>query len=216
MAFALTPEPPIVEWLADIDGWIRTSVGFFAGRPVVLDLAAVKLSGSAIGHLISQLESRGVRVMGLEGVEPAHLSPGLPPILKGGRSIPVVPAREAQPAPVAAAPAIEASALVLDSAVRSGQSVMFAGGDVTVIGAIASGAEVIAGGSIHVYGPLRGRAIAGSGGNARGRIFCSSFEAELIAIDGYYQTSEDFDPEFRERPAHICLEGKTIKIVALD
>jgi septum site-determining protein MinC len=77
--------------------------------------------------------------------------------------------------------------------VRSGQSIFFPEGDVTIVGSVASGAEVVAGGSIHVYGTLRGRAMAGTAGNASARIFCSKLEAELIAIDGYYKTAEDME-----------------------
>jgi septum site-determining protein MinC len=69
MAFALAPEAPIADWLAELDIWIRSSSGFFVGRPVVLDLAGVKLSGAAVAHLVKELESRDVRIMGLEGVE---------------------------------------------------------------------------------------------------------------------------------------------------
>ena len=75
MAFALTPEPPIAEWLEELDGWLRGSSGFFAGRPVVLDLSAVTLTSAAISHLISELGTRGVRIMGLEGVAAEKLGP---------------------------------------------------------------------------------------------------------------------------------------------
>ena len=99
---------------------------------------------------------------------------------------------------------------------RSGQSVVFPYGDVTVLGAVSSGAEVVAGGSIHVYGTLRGRAMAGSMGNARARIFCSRNEAELIAIDGYYRTAEDMNASLRSRPAQCWLEDRVLSIAALD
>ena len=100
MAFALAPEPPIADWLEELDAWLRGSSGFFAGRPVVLDLSAVTLTTSAIGHLISELGTRGVRIMGLEGVAAEKLGPGLPPLVNGGRPAPVeaVSARS-EPAP---------------------------------------------------------------------------------------------------------------------
>ena len=68
MAFALTPEPPIADWLGELDAWLGSSPGFFAGRPVVLDLSAVTLTSSATAHLISELGTRGIRIMGLEGI----------------------------------------------------------------------------------------------------------------------------------------------------
>lgn len=217
MAFVLTPEPPIADWLSELDDWIRSSTGYFVGRPVVLDLSAVTLSGSGIAHLVSELSARDVRVMGLEATD-AELAPGLPPLLKGGRAVSNIEATastrdKAQPAP---AQRQEAAALVLDSPVRSGQSVLFPDGDVTVIGSIASGAEVMAGGSIHVYGTLRGRALAGAGGNRQARIFCSRIEAELLAVDGYYRTADEVDASLRGRRAQAWLDGDTLMIAALD
>src|SRR5882672_9023695 len=106
--------------------------------------------------------------------------------------------------------------LPLESPIRSGQSVTFPYGDITVLGSVSSGAEVVAGGSIHIYGALRGRAMAGSMGNARARIFCSRSEAELISIDGYYRTAEDMDARLRSRPAQCWLEDGVLSIAALD
>jgi septum site-determining protein MinC len=89
-------------------------------------------------------------------------------------------------------------------------------GDVIVMGSVASGAEVIAGGSIHIYGALRGRAIAGAAGNARARIFSRKFEAELIAIDGLYKTADDLGANHRGQPVQIALNGDAIIMTALD
>ena len=104
---------------------------------------------------------------------------------------------------------------MLEDPVRSGQSIVFPDGDVTVLGSVASGAEVVAGGSIHVYGTLRGRAMAGVGGNSKARIFCHKIEAELLAIDGYYRTAEDLNESLRNRPVQASLEGSTMVITAL-
>ncbi len=95
----------------------------------------------------------------------------------------------------AGAPTQDSNSLLIDQPVRSGQSIVFEKGDVTIVGSVASGAEVIAGGSIHVYGTLRGRAIAGLTGNNRARIFCRKLEAELLAIDGVYQTADDMSAD---------------------
>ena len=85
-----------------------------------------------------------------------------------------------------------------------------------VMGSISSGAEVVAGGSIHVYGAIRGRAMAGANGNASARIFCSKVEAELLAIDGYYCTAEDMDRSLLGRPAHAWLDGEALMMAALE
>ena len=217
MAFVLTPEPPIADWLSELDIWIKNSAGYFVGRPVVVNLTNVALSGAGIAHLVSELYGRDIRIMGLEGVDAAVLPPGLPPVLKGGRAVSNLEPVAAAPKPEPAQPqAKEPASLVLDAPVRSGQLVCFPEGDVTVVGSIASGAEVMAGGSIHVYGALRGRALAGTSGNGRARIFCSRIEAELLAIDGYYRTADELDPALHGRRAQAWLEGDGLKIAALD
>jgi len=224
MAFVLTPEPPIADWLSELDAWIQGSAGYFVGRPVVVNLSSAALSHNGIAHLLSELAAREIRIMGLEGVEADGLPPGLPPLLKGGRAVsnlePVAASEpksqtrgEAEPAP---ATPKEPPSLLLDAPVRSGQLVFFPEGDITVIGSISSGAEVVAGGSIHVYGALRGRALAGTSGNARARIFCSRIEAELLAIDGYYRTADELDPALLGKRAQAWLDGDGLKIAALD
>jgi septum site-determining protein MinC len=221
MAFVLAPVPPIASWLAELDKWSRTSPDFFVGRPIILDLAATPLPEPGISELITTLGERGIRIMGLEGANADQLGPSLPPLLKGGRPSGAGEAAEsaaydtlksAADAPQRA----EATSLLLESPIRSGQSVIFPYGDVTVLGSVSSGAEVVAGGSIHVYGALRGRAMAGSMGNARARIFCSRNEAELISIDGYYRTAEDMDASLRTRPAQCWLDDGILSIAALD
>ena len=214
MAFALAPEPPVADWLAEIDAWIRNSAGFFVGRPVVLDLAAVSLSSAAVAHLVSELETRDIRIMGIEGADPAALGPGLPPVLKGGRTINATESAAA-PAPTDSE-AKEANSLVLDVPVRSGQSVVFPLGDVTVLGSIASGAEVVAGGSVHVYGTLRGRAMAGCNGNRSARILCRKLEAELLAIDGYYRAADDISAALRGRPAQAWLDQTAVSVAEIE
>jgi septum site-determining protein MinC len=217
MAFVIAPEPPIADWLSQLDKWTRNSPGFFVGKAVVLDLAAVTLSESAIAHLITELSERGVRIMGIEGVDASKLGPKLPPVLTGGRAMGEAEARDIPPADKpSASPPPEPASLLLESPIRSGQSIIFPYGDVTVLGSVASGAELVAGGSIHVYGALRGRALAGSKGSARSRIFCTRNEAELLAIDGYYRTAEDMDAHLRGRPVQVWLEGAGLLIAALE
>jgi len=217
MAFALTPEPPIADWLGELDVWLRGSSGFFAGRPVVLDLSAVTLTSSAIAHLISELGTRGIRIMGLEGVAAEKLGPNLPPLVSGGRQAPVESVNsKLQPASPAPARDREPTSLLVESPIRSGQSVFFPDGDVTVLGSVGSGAEVVAGGSIHIYGTLRGRAMAGTSGHRKARIFCTRLEAELLAIDGYYRTAEDLDAKLRSKPIQAWLAGETLIISEID
>jgi len=216
VAFVFSPVVPIVEWLAEIDATLARSPGFFAGKPIVLDLAAVDLSGPAISHLVGSLGERSIRVLGIEGVDEDRLGANMPPLLTGGRACVITrnePAQKPEPEPE---PKPKQTSLLLAEPVRSGQSIVFADGDVTVLGSVGSGAEIVAGGSIHIYGTLRGRAMAGVNGNSSARIYCQKIEAELLAIDGYYQTAEEIDEAIRNRPAQAWLQGDTMKITPLN
>ena len=220
VAFVFSPVVPVAGWLEEVDATLARSPGFFVGKPVVLDLSALELSPSGITHLVSSLEQRNIRVLGLEGVDENHVTTSMPPLLTGGRNTMLVETapketretREAKEALKKPKPA----SLLIETPVRSGQSVVFTEGDVTVLGSVGSGAEIVAGGSIHVYGTLRGRAMAGIEGNASARIFCQKIEAELLAIDGYYQTAEDISDALRHRPAQAWLAGDVMRIEALN
>ncbi len=208
VAFVFSPVVPIIGWLEELDATLARSPGFFAGRPVVLDLSALELSQSAIAHLIASLQERSIRVLGIEGVDEAQLGSGMPPVLTGGRQCSVEDARPKTKAP--------SGSLLLETPVRSGQSIVFTEGDVTVLGSVGSGAEIVAGGSIHVYGTLRGRAMAGVNGNSSARIYCQKIEAELLAIDGYYQTADEIDGRLRNKPAQAWLDGNIMRITPLN
>ncbi len=219
-AFVFTPRAPIAYWLMDLDATLERSKSFFTGHAVALDLSAVQLSPHGIAHLVASLEQRNIRVLGIEGVEAIEAA-GLPPILRGGRGTQDLDLREPEPA---AAPACEAAppvreqpaSLLVEEPVRSGQSVAFVEGDVTILGSVGSGAEIIAGGSIHIYGTLRGQAMAGVTGNRRARIFCHRFEAELLAIGSYYKTADEIDDSVRSGPIQAWLDGNTLKISAMN
>lgn len=93
--------------------------------------------------------------------------------------------------------------------VRSGQQVYAPDGDITIIGSVSHGAELLADGNIHVYGALRGRALAGINNNTNARIFCNSLEADLISIAGQFKISESIDPKFWKKQVQIyLLDGK--------
>jgi len=171
----------------------------------------VDLSSMAIAQLVASLEQRNIRILGIEGVDPARLGADLPPLLTGGRhcAIPLNQAKKNETKP-------KPASLLLDGQVRSGQSIVFPDGDVTVVGSVSSGAEIVAGGSIHIYGTLRGRAMAGINGNSAARIYCHKIEAELLAIDGYYRTAEDIDAALCDRPMQVWLQGDIVHIAPLN
>jgi septum site-determining protein MinC len=218
MAFVFTPQPPIDDWLAVLDATLERSKGFFAGHSIALDLSATRLSPVEVAELASELEARNIRLLGIEGINPAAAHPRLPPILRGGR---VQDVELPEPvAAVAATPAPkkqqEVASLMIDSPVRSGQSVVNIEGDITILGSVGSGAEIIAGGSIHIYGTLRGLAMAGAAGNARARIFCHRFEGELLAIGSHYKSADEIEDSLRRGPTQAWLDGNTLKITAMN
>src|SRR5262249_13864898 len=106
--------------------------------------------------------------------------------------------------------------LLIETPVRSGQAVINPDGDVIVLGSVASGAEIIAAGSIHVYGSLRGRAIAGAYGSETARVFCRGLEAELIAIGEFYKVTEEIESSLRQKPVQAWVAGNELKIASLD
>src|ERR1700731_5240837 len=236
----LAPEPPVANWLAELDAWLERSPGFFFGRPVVLDVAVLQPGKQGLTELLQNLATRNIKVMGIEGAEPSWLDFAMPPLLLSGRQASVIPgdnppgaadapapAPFSDPAPDAAAPLFNApspagdltpavtatpqhpNSLLMDSSIRSGQCIVHPEGDVIVVGSVASGAEVIAGGSIHIYGTLRGRAIAGSR-DARARIFCRKLEAELVSIDGLYMVADDMPAHLRGQPIQVWLDGDSM------
>ena len=123
----------------------------------------------------------------------------------------------ADAAPKAASPIGRAEpGLIQTTPVRSGQQVYADSRDLTVLAAVGAGAEVIADGSIHIYGALRGRALAGAQGNEKARIFCREFHAELVAIAGNYKVLEDIPKELRGKAVQIWLDNEELRIAALD
>jgi len=217
MALVLAPEPPLDAWIAELNAQIARSPAVFVGRPVVLELSKLPRSEPDLQSFFRELQSHGMRVVGIEGADPSwsgieawQRAPALN-TSRSGKVIELVPnettANAAEPEP---------ASLLIDGSVRSGQSVSFERGDVTVVGSVASGAEVVAGGSIHVYGTLRGRAVAGAIGNSRARIFCRRLEAELIAIDGLYKTADDMEQALRGRAVQAWLGGESLLMAALD
>jgi len=217
--FVLTPQPPIEFWLKQLDAWVHGSQGFFDGKPLLLDLSKLNPSKPELVSLIADLKTRNIPIIAVEGIDPDLLDCDLPPLISTSRSCDVID--EADPKIPDAREddkedAPEPATLLLDRPVRSGQSIVFTKGDVTVMGSIASGAEVIAGGSIHVYGALLGRAMAGVMGNAKARIFCNRFDPELVAISGLYATVNETTSHLCGRPVQAWLDKKVLQMKELS
>lgn len=217
LAFALAPEAPLADWFESLDGWTKNSPGFFSGRPVVLDLNFLKPEPSEIAALVAQFAERDIRIYAIEANGLDKLGPDLPPVLRGAKST-VIDEPLGGQRKGAARPEERAGSdtLILDQPIRSGQSVYHPDGDVVVLGSVASGAEIVAGGSIHVYGTLRGRAFAGATGNDKARILCRKNEAELLAVDGWYRTADDMEASTRGKPVQAYLEDGVVWVATLN
>lgn len=205
-----------------LDVLMRQAPHFFVNAPVVLDLeqAADLQEKADFVKFVRALRGRRLSAVGIQNATAeqgvAAFGAGLM-TLQGGRDMPL--GRGARPVEVVAAapqPAAEpAPSLIVTEPVRSGQRIFADRGDLVVVASVSSGAELIAHGNIHVYGPLRGRALAGVNGDRTARLFCQSLDAELIAIAGLYRTSDDLAPVVRQQNVQAFLKGDTLCVEPL-
>lgn len=198
---------------------------FFDHDPLVIDLAPLRGDGQVpFADLVQLLKAHRVMPVAVKGGSDeqmrAALAAGLAAaneVIEGGGARAPTPAlppggREQQPAPP-----VPAGALVIDRPLRSGQQVYARGRDVVLLAMVNPGAEVIADGHVHVYAPLRGRAIAGARGNEEARIFTLCLEPELVSIAGTYRTSEVPWPHMlRSKPAQVRLAGDKLVLEPLN
>ena len=192
---------------------------FFDQDPLVIDLSPLQVAGTShteidFPALIALLVSYRVVPIAVKGGSAAQMAaawqaglPGAPDAqLLTPKPTPEATRRQSAPLPAALAPAAPLGALVIDKPLRSGQQVYARGRDLVVLAMVNAGAEVIADGHIHVYAPLRGKAMAGARGNTDARIFALALEAELLSIAGVYRTSENpLPPEVAGQPAQVRL-----------
>jgi septum site-determining protein MinC len=183
---------------------------FFGGEAAVFECGRLPADAAPPdwAWLALELKNRGLNPFAVQNASnelaAAAAQAGLL-VLNAAASAQAVPAPEpeAAPAPPSAAPA---AARIVDKPLRSGQRVYAAGGDIVVLAAVSPGAEVIADGSIHVYAPLKGRALAGARGDTAARIFTTHLEAELVSIAGVYRTFDTaLDAAVAKKPAQIRL-----------
>ncbi|MFN2349505.1 MAG: septum site-determining protein MinC [Thioalkalivibrio sp.] len=202
---------------ASLDGRLRDAPGLLSGLPTVLDLEAL---GEAAGELdlaalTELLRARDVSLIGVrdsgESARRVAQQAGLAVLnVDGARAA----RRELEPEPAALPDLPPSRSLLITQPVRSGQQVYARGGDLVLAAPVSAGAEVMADGNIHAYGPLRGRAMAGVLGDAGARIFCRRLDAELIAIAGHYRLSDQISDTERDGPVQVRLEGENLVIEA--
>lgn len=181
---------------------------FFDGDAAVLDLGAVAEETADWVALLNLLCDYG-----LQPVATCNGNAALAETAKRAGLVDIAAGELARPTRKAAAPEKapeppKANTLIVDKPLRSGQRVYAQGGDLILTAMVSAGAEVIADGSIHVYAPLRGRALAGASGDERARVFSTCFAAELVSIAGVYRTFEQGIPEkLAQQPVQVWLEG---------
>ena len=210
---------------ADLAQRLADDPEFFDNDPVLIDLSHVKDAEEPIDFpaLITLLQAHHTQPVAVRGGSEAQMRAA---VAAGLCSAP--DAQAARPAPVEVhevirevevvreVPAPMADAMVVDKPLRSGQQVYARGTDLVVLAVVSYGAEVIADGNVHVYAPLRGRAIAGARGNTAARIFSTCMEPQLLSIAGMYRTTEtELSPEVVGKPAQVRLDGEKIIVEPL-
>ncbi|MGL6080719.1 septum site-determining protein MinC [Methyloversatilis discipulorum] len=220
-----------------LDARLGSMPGFFSGEPVVIDCSELPADArpdlpairDALGrHALTAVavqaacdaaaddaRALGMAVLAAESAPRAAHAPEAVPETPAP-----VPEPEPEPEPVpASAPETVVTQTqrrteIIDKPLRSGQRIYARGCDLVVLAMVSAGAEVIADGNIHIYAPLRGRALAGASGDTQARIFTTCFEAELVSIAGVYRTFEHTaSGELLRRPAHVRLEDHSDKQV---
>lgn len=170
---------------------------------------------NAPAALEDEIRAQGLSIDGMEQARTFELTPPPSPPKAEPEPVSVAPA----PAPAPAASVRPVATMIIDTPVRSGQRIYARDADLVVMATVNAGAEVIADGSIHVYAPLRGRALAGASGNSDARIIATAMQAELVSIAGVYRTFDDGWPkELAGKPAQVLLKEDRldVRVISLN
>jgi len=207
----------------------RRAPGFLRNAPIVIGLDDLAMAPHEVDFATLAAELRAIQIVpigttgGTAELKAAAQAAGLPPLRTAGgkeEDVPLgAPAAPAAPAPQAAAPAeppplpagTVRPTMVVDTAVRAGQRIWAQGADLIITGTVNAGAEVIADGNLHVYGALRGRAIAGGADNTDARVFALHFDPELVSIAGYYAVREGLTEAPIGKPVQVRLIGESMR-----
>lgn len=194
---------------------IDQAPAFLKNAPVVLNVSS--LNGAVNWKEMQQaIAATGLRIVGVSGCKDDALKrmitrAGLPVLSEGKES---KPQAEALPEPIVQAP--EASKTrIINTPVRSGQQIYARNADLIVTSSVSAGAELVADGNIHIYGTMRGRALAGASGDRDCQIFCTSLSAELVSIAGEYWIMDQLPAEFFGKAARLCLQDGVLTIKTL-
>ncbi|NUS59329.1 MAG: septum site-determining protein MinC [Lysobacter sp.] len=230
----------VAQLAAEMRDRVQRAPKLFERAAVILDFGGLSKTPDAdtARKLVEGLRAAGVLPValayGTREIEELSVAIGLPLLAKfraqyeraGDAPVEQAPpaqrtaaktAPEPAPAPApAATQQASAPGMMQAAPVRSGQQVYAENSDLTVLATVGAGAEVIADGSIHIYGALRGRALAGAQGNEKARIFCREFHAELVAVAGHYKVLEDIPKDLRGKAVQVWLDQGQLRIAALD
>ncbi|MBW7833592.1 MAG: septum site-determining protein MinC [Simplicispira suum] len=217
-----SPDPELLA--SELAERLQDDPGFFDNDAVLIDLASLREWQEPIDFpaLCAVLRTHATLPVAVRGGSPEQMSAAVAAGLAAAPD--AAPARTAS-APrevvheievVREVPVPGLATVVIDKPLRSGQQVYARGADLVVLAVVSFGAEVIADGNIHVYAPLRGRAIAGARGNTEARIFTTCMEPQLVSIAGIYRTTEvAIPPEVLGKPAQVRLDGEKLLIEPL-
>ncbi len=227
------------DFKATLEAKVAQMPAFFDGSPVVIALEKVAEETANLGAFVTTCRTLGLVPVAIRGGNPDDIQNarqlGLAALPAASRKsepqkIDTIAQTEQAaevPAPqekAVSSPETKSEPVHLEPApttkivyhpVRSGQQVYAKDADLIVLAPVSAGAEILADGNIHVYGPLRGRALAGIKGNTQARIFCQSLEAELVSVAGQYKISEDLQSEGWQQPRQIYLDGEKLSITPL-
>jgi septum site-determining protein MinC len=211
--------------LDELTGRVATAPHFFERTAVCLDLSALDKEPSAneLREVFDIVRRAGMIPVGLAHgtatVDALARSLDVPVLTQfrvQGKASPVQVVREPpRPAPPPEPPVLHPPTLMQHQPVRSGQRVYARHSDLVVTSTVGAGAEVIADGCVHIYGPLRGRAVAGARGEVTARVFCQEFHAELISIAGVFRVFETLPPELVGKPVQAWLDGDDLRFARI-
>jgi len=199
---------------------IKQAPEFFTNSSLLLDLNAIHGEELNLALLVDAIRNSGMRPIGVRGgtVSQHQAAKDLMlPIMAAQNSTsntkPEVPAKVESSVPEIPEPVASTTVVstIISQPIRSGQRI-YVKGDLIVIAQVSAGAEVMAEGNIHIYGTLRGRALAGVQGDESAQIFCSDLQAELVSVAGNYRISEDLDESSRNTPVQIYLNNQALII----
>lgn len=215
--------------LDELTGRVASAPQFFERTAVCLDLSALEKepSTSDMRGVFDAVRRAGMLAVGLAhgtaAVDALARSLDVPVLTQfrvQGKATPVQPppvkeVPKAAPPPVEAPPVLHPPSLMQHQPVRSGQRVYARNSDLVVTATVGAGAEVIADGCVHIYGTLRGRAVAGARGEVTARVFCQEFHAELISIAGVFRVFETLPPELAGKPVQAWLDGDDLRFARI-